>query len=186
MTIIDTFPIAERTITSIEASLISNVEYEELKNISKRIINYINKTYTNGFKSYNFIKLYLESIIINSERTYTIPRVYKEIIIGNIMLPNDIEIVELLTKNGYTIEHLKTIIRFRSLLKNIILNSVPFDQELERQFEIYKKHVDKIIELFKSALNIQEQTIILNRITEIVQTNPNYFESKNFEHTKKR
>ena len=182
MTIIDTYPNVERAITSIEASLISKREYEELKNISNYIRNNINKKTPQNIKNYKFIKNYLAQTITTRNFSNTA----KEIIIGNILLPDDIKIAELLTKNGFTIEHLNIIIRFRALLKNIILNSTPINEELERQFKIYKTAINKIIEIFKLELNFDDQTTILNRITEILITNPNYFESKNSEHIRKR
>lgn len=186
MTIIDTYPNVERTITSIEASLISKREYERLKAISRYVYSYINIEIEQGFKNYDSIKFLLEQFIRNSEYKNSISKIEKEIIIGNILLSNDLEIAELLNKHGFTIEHLKVIIRFRSLLKNVILNSVPIDEELERQFKIYKKYISKIIEIFKSEYALDDQTVILNRITEILVTNHNYFESKYSEHTKKR
>lgn len=186
MTIIDTYPNVERAITYNEASSIFKKEYEILKSISYYIKEKIRKENECNINDYGVIKYYLEQAIRNAECPHIKENNKKEIIIGNVLLSDDLKIAELLTKNGITIEHLKVIIRFRALLKKVILNSVPIDEELERQFKLYKIGVAKIIKIFKLELNFDDQTVILNRITELLITSPNYFESKNSEHTKKK
>ena len=121
MTIVDSYPNAERTITLIEASLISNREYERLKGISKYIKEIIERETQLDTYSYSFVKQVLDQAIKNSQCAFISNDTHKEIIIGNIILPDDIQIAEILTKNKFTLEHLKERMRFRSLLKNIIL-----------------------------------------------------------------
>ena len=186
MRIIDTYPNAERTITTIEAALITKKEYQELKNISQSIRNKFHTQLSEHLGDYEYIRWFLETILTYSQNKFGLSSTHKEIIIANVMLPHDHEIVELLTKYDFKIEHLKTLIRFRSFLKNIVLNSAPIDKEVERQFEIYKKHIANIIYIFETELNINNKTAILNRIAELIETNPHYFESKYSDYTKKR
>lgn len=177
MTIIDNYPNAERTVTTIEASMITPREYYRLKEISKAIRTHIENELQSNANTDGFTRNYIELAIRSSEHK-NLSNTEIEIIIANAILPDDIIIAEMLSKHHFTIEHLKTIIRFRSLLKNIVLNGNAFNTELKRQFEIYKKFVTKIIEIFKSELGIDDQTIILNRISEMLVTCPSFFEER--------
>ena len=186
MKLIDNYPNAERTLTTIEASLITKKEYQKLKSISKRIKDSIETELESDLSSYGMVKYHVERTIRSSKNALISKNAEKEIIIANILLPDDIQIAELLNKNNFTIEHLKAMIRFRSSLKNLILNSAPIDEETQRKLEIYKRFVTTLIELFKAEFNVDDQTIILNRICEMLVTCPNYFETKRTEYTRKK
>lgn len=185
MTIIDNYPNAERTVASIEASMITPREYYRLKEISKAIRNHIENQLQTNTSTDGFTRYYIE-LAIRSSQHKNLSNTEIEIVIANAILPDDISIAELLSKHHFTIDHLKTIIRFRSLLKNIILNGKAFDDELKRQFEIYKKFVAKIIEIFKSEFGIDDQTVILNRICEMLVTCPAFFEERTSTNPRKK
>lgn len=177
MKFIDYYPNIERAITYIEALTILKNEDIELKKISKIIKEHIESKLQIEINSNNITIYYLESII-RKARYQDLSDMKKEIIISNILLPNDNEIATLLNENGYTFEDLKSILRIRTILKNNILNNIYFDQNTKEQFEEYKKEITKLIEIFKTNLNIDNQTIILNRICEMLVTCPELFERK--------
>ena len=178
MILIDNYPNTERAITAIEVMIITKKEYIKLIKLSQEIKSCIEKELNCELPIYGIIKYYIENTIINPNNLSNFSQTAKEIIIANILLPETIKVVELLNNNGYTIEHLKNITRFRALLKNIILSNAPIDTNLANQFMIYKKYVTHITELFKKTFGIIDQTIILNRICEILVTYPNLFETK--------
>lgn len=184
MRIVDYYPNVERVITTIESMMITDKEYQKIKKISKSIKEIVEKEINDEINPYRFVIHHIEKSVRQSD-LYTLSPAGKEIIIANILLPDDIKIAELLNKNGFTIENLKSIIRFRSLLKNVILNNAPINKELEDHFIEYKENVKKILELFNEEFNTNDQTIILNRICELLTTHPNYFEKKITESIKK-
>lgn len=177
MKFIDYHPNIERAITYVEALTILKNEDIELKKISKVIKEHIENKLQIEINSNNITIYYLESII-RKARYNDLSNIKKEIIISNILLPNDEEIAVLLNQNGYTLEDLKSILRFRTILKNNILNDTQLDQNNKEKYEEYKKEITKIIKIFKSNLNIDNQTIILNRICEMLVTCPELFERK--------
>lgn len=48
-----------------------------------------------------------------------------------------------------------------------------------KQIAIYKRVMDKLIDVFYKNFNFKDSTIILNRITELLVTSPNLFDEKN-------
>ena len=186
MTLIDNYPNAERTLTTIETSLITKKEYQKLKNISAAIKKTVESNLDSDINSYGIVKYYVEQTIRSSNTPLVSKPSEKEIIISNIILPDDIEVAELLTQNKYTLEHLKAMIRFRSSLKNLILNDVQIDKETEQKLQVYKKFVTSLIALFKQRFGIDDQTVILNKICEMLVYYPHYFESKLTDHVRKR
>lgn len=115
--------------------------------------------------------------IINNTEYKDISPIKKEIILANAVLPDDIKIIEILTVNGFTLEHIKTIIRFRGILKNLVLTQSKLTEELKEQINIYKKVITKLIEVFSINFYTNNSTIILNRLCELLITNPQLFES---------
>lgn len=164
----------EKILTPIEAKLITPIEYNILKEKAKEERNKIlkNITKTNGNDPFmeNHIIQFIMSLKINSKEYEELPVLRKEIILANAILSEDTDIIDLLIESGFTYEHLDAIVRYRKLLKDrIIYNITETKEELEKN-KIYIKWVSKIIELFKSRFNIDNPTIILNRICEMLHT----------------
>jgi len=156
-----------------EALTIPEKEYTYLKKLA--ISEKINLTLNNKINlNYNLIF----NKISTSIKTKDLPIIKKEIIIANIMIPDDETITKILTDNNFTLDHLKLIIRFRSILKNYILNNKKLDAELKENIHIYKNIISIILNIFKKELNINNSTIILNRITELIIIKPYLFEEK--------
>lgn len=103
----------------------------------------------------------------------------KEVLIANTILPDDIKIIDKLTANGFTYEHLYAIIRFRSILKNILMNNTKITNDLKEHIRIYKNVTTKLIKVFEQNFFFNDSTIILNRICEMLITCPHLFESIN-------
>ena len=184
MKLIDDFTNLERVISIVEANTLTENDYQKLKKISTLIKKHVEIRLQGSINESNFTRFYLEYIIRNSNTP--IDKLEKEIIIANAILPDDIEVAELLNQNGFTIEELKNILRFRVVLKNIVLNNSITNKEIETQFEEYKKTIIKLTNIFKAKYNLDNQTVILNRICEIIVTHPNYFETKSMSKTKIR
>ena len=104
MTIIDNYPNAERTVTTIEASMITPREYYRLKEISKVIRKSIETQLQSNANTDGFTRYYIELAIRSSEHK-NLSNTEIEIIIANAILPDDISIAELLSKHHFTIEH---------------------------------------------------------------------------------
>lgn len=177
MDIIDYYPNLERAITPIECITITNKEFRQLKKISRLIRENIETNINDQITPYTFIKYYIEKSIRDS-KLEIFSKAKKEIIIANILLPDDIEIAEILNNNGFTKESLKELIRFRALIKNLVLNNSKIDINLENKFNDYKETINTIVLLFNEKFQIKDQTTILNRICELLVSNPNYFENK--------
>ena len=177
MNFIDHYPNMERAITYVEALTISKNEDLELKKISKIIKKHLEEKLQVEINFSNFTIYYLEEIIKKTKYN-NLSNIKKEIIIANILLPNDIEIADLLNKNGYTIEDLKSLIRFRTILKNIILNNISLNQTEKEEYTKYKEEITNLTNLFKNTLNIDKPTIFLNKICEMLVVCPNLFENK--------
>ena len=86
------------------------------------------------------------------------------------------------------IEHLKTIIRFRSIIKNHLQNKFILTKELKDNIIIYKKVTNILINIFNKEFNCNNSTIILNRISEMLITSKDLFQtnSKSNNLTKKK
>ena len=169
-----------------EAKEIFEKEYNELKILGQIERENIEKEYTKLIKECNltnefndYITKRLIGIRYDTSKYSDLTSIKKEIIIANAILPDDISIINLLHDNGFTIEHLKVIIRFRSILKNkITCKTKNIDKYLAEQIKIYKTVVSKLIEIFETNFKINDSTIILNRITELLVTSPNLFDEK--------
>ena len=156
-----------------EALTIPKKEYTYLKKLStseKANITLNNQTNIN----YNLIF----NKISTSKKTKDLSIIKKEIIIANIIIPDDTLIIKILNDNNFTIEHLKLIIRFRSILKNHLINNTKIDTTLKENIQIYKNIISIILNIFINELNIDNPTIILNRITELIITKPYLFKKK--------
>lgn len=185
MNFIDYYPFIDRVLTYLDARIITEKEYQILKKISNTIKKETEETFNYSINQYNAIIYYVEKSIRES-KTINKSILSKEIIISNILLPNDIEIIDLLNKSGYTYDSLKNIIKFRSIIKNIISSNNEFNKENKQKYKEYKEEVKNIITIFKEKYNITDQTIILNRICELLVRMPNSFENKLEINTKKR
>lgn len=185
MDFIDYYPFIDRVLTYLDAMIITEKEYQILKNTSYSIKKETDETFNDSINQYNIIIHHIEKSIRQSKLINN-SILAKEIIIANILLPNDIDIIDLLNKSGYTYEFLKNIIKFRSLIKNIVSSDTEFNKENKKRYEEYKEEIKNIINIFKENYNITDQTIILNRICELIVRKPNSFENKLDRNTKKR
>ena len=52
------------------------------------------------------------------------------------------------------------------------------NKKLKEQIAIYKRVMDKLIDVFYKNSNFKDSTIILKRITELLVTSPNLFDEK--------
>ena len=186
MAMLDLYPSAERAINIIDIKLITEREYQILKKISTQIRKKIEDEFDDNAVSYGMIKYFIENRIRNSNITDIETATKKEIVISNILLPDDIEIAEILNKNGFNLELLKELLKIRQKLINIIIYNLQLDEELKDQYETYKNNIKKLINLFEEKYNINDQTIILNKIAEILVLYPNYLENKITSTIKKR
>ena len=59
--------------------------------------------------------------------------------LANAILPDDHKVIDTLTEKGFTLEHIRTIMKFRGILKNILLNKSIIQGDLKEKIEIYKK-----------------------------------------------
>lgn len=186
MVLKDDYLEAKNTITLSEFTMIPSSEYSKLVKLSKKIKKELEEELNCSINESRLTSLYVKNRIRDSKNIEARNNIQKEILLGNIFLPDDIKIADLLCKNRYTIGHLKTIIRFRSMLKNIILNSTSMDDKLKEQFVAYKKIVSELVMLFKVEFGIDDQTIILNRICDLLVRHPNYFDTKENSNNKVR
>ena len=185
MDFIDYYPFLDRVLTYLDAMIITEKEYQILKNISNEIRKETEENFNNSINHNKIIIYHIEKSIRESKLNNN-SILAKEIIIANILLPNDIDIIDLLNKSGYTYDSLKNIIRFRTLIKNIVLSDKEFNNEERKKYKEYKEEVKNIIYIFKENYNITDQTIILNRICELLIRKPNSFENKLERKSKKR
>lgn len=168
---------SERILTYIDALTITKKEYNYFKQLSIIEKERIEKKLKMSFEEHPVDKKYLEEIILGTEYK-NISSMNKEIMLANAILPDDQKIATLLNEEGFTLEYLKIIIRFRSLLKNILTNNLPIDKETRQKLDAYKVIVEKLVDLFNKHFNVNNQTIILNRICEMLVTCPELFVPK--------
>ena len=185
MVFLDYYPNAERTLTTVESMMITKKEYRILKEMSSLVRKYFEENLQMPLDLGGFLRYYVEYTILKSKHKDIKP-LAKEIIIANVVLPDDIKVAELLNKNGFSIQDLRAIMRVRSYIKNIILNDADFDKEMENILIDYKEKVNTIIEIFISEFNVDNQNIILNRICEMLETCPTLFVDRVTSHTQKR
>ena len=175
MKMIKYYPNIKKSINIIDLLMITEPEHQKIKKISKTIRETIQNEINENINLLPFIRYYVEKKIDILDTNFS--SIEKELIISNVILPNDIHIADLLNKNGYTKEFLKSIIKTRQKIKLSLLNNIKIDNELQTEFDEYKQNIIPIIELFKKEYNITDINIILNKICEISTKYPNYFES---------
>lgn len=160
-----------------DALMISKKEYQFLKQIAKIERETIIKN-NNQIDNFNLIQKLTETLT-NSSIYPNLSISKKQIILSNAILPDDTNIINTLSEYGFTIYHLKTIIRFRSIIKNLLINECNLTQELKDNITIYKKVTNKLIDIFNKEFNCNNSTIILNRISEMLITQPDLFKNNN-------
>ena len=156
-----------------EGKMFTDKEYNILKSIARNERERIKSDYE-MFEDSQLTQKVIEYIIRNTKYD-DLSLLKKEIVLANALLPDDIMIIDLLSKEGFTIEHIKTIIRFRDLLKNLLINKKELTNELREQLKIYKPVVDKVIDIFNTNFYTNNSTVILNKLCELLVTKPHMF-----------
>ena len=156
-----------------EGKMFTDKEYNILKNIAKNEKDRIKNDY--GLVEDSQLTQRIVEYVIISTKYDDLSLLKKEILLANALLPDDIKIIDLLSKEGFTIEHIKTIIRFRDILKNLLIHKKELTNELKEQLKIYKAVVDKIIDVFNTNFYTNNSTIILNKLCELLVTKPHMF-----------
>ena len=174
---IDNYLEPERIISYNEGRIITKKEYEILKKRAKKEKERIeNEVCLGEYGSYINQKI-IEHNIIKTEYS-DLSIIQKEVMLSNAILPDDTKIIDVLTQNGFTIEHIKTIIHFRGILKNLVMYKSNITNELKEQINTYKKVVTILINIFKENFQTNNSTIILNRICQLLVTSPELFETR--------
>ena len=163
----------KKILTYNEANMYTQKEYELLKQKANQEIKRIKKDY--NLKENSKISQKFIEYIIKNTHYQDMSILKKEILLANSLLPNDIKIIDQLTKEGFTIEHIKTIIRFRDILKNSIIHKQILTPELKEHLEIYKSVTSKLINIFNDNFYVNNSTIILNKLCELLATKPQLF-----------
>ena len=176
--ILDNFQKPEKILSYSEALIITKKEYEILKNIAKKEKKRIENEKCMGEKDSKINMLIIENNI--SMRNYDdLSLLKKEIMLANAILPDDVKVIDTLTENGFTLEHIKSIIKFRGILKNQLIYKNGISEDLKENINIYKNVVTILLNAFKEKFNVSNSTIILNRICELLVTSPELFETLN-------
>ena len=177
MLIIDDYTNPSNILSQTDALMISKKEYQFLKLLAIKERESIIK---NNPQINNFRLNQLLTEILNNESIYPQLSISKkQIILSNAILPDDTLIADKLSEYGFTIYHLKTIIRFRSIIKNHLTNESFLTKELKNNIIIYKKVIKKLINIFNKEFNCNNSTIILNRISEMLITSKDLFQTNN-------
>ena len=176
--ILDNYQNPERILSYTEALIITKKEYQILKNIAKQEKKRVELEICMGEKESLMNNLIIENNIKMSNYNDLSP-LKKEVMLANAILPDDHKLIDILTENGFTLEHVKSIIKFRGILKNILINDSIIQDDLKENIEIYKRVTGILIKAFKEELNVNNSTIILNRICELLVTSPELFETLN-------
>lgn len=166
-----------RILTPIEANMLSQKDYTNLKQLIQIKKESLEKKHNITLDD-NFLtaEMFLFEMNYNPHSNLTILK--QEILLANTILPDDKQIASILSQNGFTINHLKSIIRYRSLIKRLLINNKEMDEEFLEQFQIYKQIVSKLLSIFYFHFKFNDSTIILNRICEMLITCPELFENK--------
>ena len=138
MDFIDYYPFLDRVLTYLNAMIITEKEYQIFKNISNEIRKETEENFNNSINHNKIIIHHIEKSIRESKLNNN-SILAKEIIIANILLPNDIDIIDLLNRSGYTYEFLKNIIKFRTLIKNIVSSDTEFNKDNKKNMKNIKK-----------------------------------------------
>lgn len=176
MKMIDNYINPERILTYYEALTISKKEYIFLKQLAQIERENIQKENNNKLNNKE-IAIKLMALRFNTPIYPNLSSLKKEIILANAILPDDYKIINTLNEYGFNIYHLKTIIRFRGIIKNLIINNSLLTKELKENIKIYKRVTTKLIDIFNKEFNCNNSTIILNRISEILITYPDLLET---------
>ena len=174
---LDNYQNPERILSYIEALIITKKENEILKNIAKKEKKRIEQEICMS-EDPETNMLIIEKQI-NMRNYDDLSPLKKEVMLANALLPDDTKVIDTLTENGFTIEHIKTIIKFRGILKNQAMYKTAIEKDLKENINIYKKVVSILLNTFKEKFNINNSTIILNRICELLVTKPELFETLN-------
>lgn len=164
----------ERIVSYNEALMITNKEYNLFKQLGQIERNKIESKYNFNIETNDLIKNIIYTLI-NEPQYKNLSTIKKEIILANSMLPEENYIINVLNEYGFTKNHLKAIIRFRSILKNYLMNKKDINNELKEKIDIYIKIVNKLIYIFNTHFDINNPTIILNKISEMLITSENLF-----------
>ena len=175
---LDNYQNPERILSYNEALIITKKEYEILKNIAKKEKKRIEKEICMGEDNSSINMLIIERQI-NMHNYDDLSPLKKEVMLSNALLPDDTKVIDTLTENGFTIEHIKTIIKFRGILKNQAMYKTAIEEDLKENINTYKKVVSILLNAFREKFNINNSTIILNRICELLVTKPELFETLN-------
>ena len=176
--ILDNYQNPERILSYTEALIITKKEYQILKSLAKYEKKRIELEICMSEKESLMNNLIIENNIKMSSYDDLSP-LKKEVMLANAILPDDHKVIDTLTEKGFTLEHIKTIMKFRGILKNILLNESIIQDDLKVNIEIYKRVTSILIKAFKEKLNVNNSSIILNRICELLVTNPELFETLN-------
>lgn len=190
MKILEEYFESERILTYIDALTITAKECNELKRYGHRERKEIIKEYkelrnSNKLPRETNPRDYITEKLL-TQRNFSTKynnksTLRREIIYANAILPNDVTIAELLNNNHFSFEHLKKIIEVRKKILFLIKSkNTTITDDLIKDIAIYKKIVTKLINLFESKFGINDSTIILNRICEMLVTCPTFFESKSY------
>jgi len=186
MKILEEYFETERILTYADACTITEIERRELRKIAKLerkmlLLEYNQLTGFNTSTNKHVANYYITKRLL-TKRMYSTKYddksiLRKEIIYANAILPNDEEIAELLTSNKYTYKHLLEVMRVRKYFLDIIKykNINISIEELNKKTKIYKNYVIGIIDLFNRKFGVNNPTIILNRICELLATRESIF-----------
>jgi len=175
---IENYQKPEKILSYLEAAIITKKEYEILKSMAKKEKKRIEQEKCMGEKESEINMFIIERNI--SMRNYDdLSILKKEVMLANAILPDDTQVIDTLTENGFTLEHIKIIIRFRGILKNQLLNKTGIQEDLKESIKIYKKVVAKLLNAFREKFNVTNSNIILNRVCELLVTSPELFETLN-------
>lgn len=125
--------------------------------------------------------LYLKETAIKKNHlpsNLTLSNIQKEVIQTN-MIYDDEKFISILNENQFTIKHLKSIIRFRDILKNLIIDNSIITPDLKEKITIYKTVVSKLLDIVNKEFNINDSTIILNKICILLVQYPELFLNNN-------
>lgn len=176
--ILDNYQKPERILSYQEALIITKKEYQILKNIAKKERKRIELEICMAEKDSAINKLIIESNI-NMRNYDDLSPLKKEVMLANAILPEDDKVIDTLTEYGFTLEHIKTIIKFRGILKNQVMSKTVIEDDLKESIKIYKKVVTILMNAFREKFNVNNSMVVLNRICELLVTSPELFDTLN-------
>lgn len=166
-----------------EGNCLTKVEYNLLIKISVEERNKILKEYNLNNLDLSNKNRFIQEIISNNKYP-NLSNIQKEAMIASTIIQDDIKLINLLTDNGFTLEHIKTIIRFRDKIKNLILYKPILTNDLKEEISIYKNIVSKLINIVNKEFYTNNSSIILNKICVLISLYPELFKSTS-KHKKK-